>query len=123
MSKLLNSLYTIKIIDSAENSIKAEVVLDKTHEIFKGHFPSQPVLPGVTMVEMIKDILQLATGQQYSLSKGNTIKFLKVVDPGQFETLSFDLSIASVDNDLKVVATSTLSDGEANFKFKGIFVK
>ncbi len=123
MSKLLNSLYTIKIIEAGDTSIKAEVVLDKTHEVFKGHFPSQPVLPGVTMVEMIKDILHLGTDQQYSLSKGDNIKFLKVVDPTQSEKLTFELSLQAIDDDLKVVANSTLSDGEANFKFKGVFVK
>lgn len=123
MSKLLNSLYTIKIIEAGDTSIKAEVVLDKTHEIFRGHFPSQPVLPGVTMVEMIKDIVHLGTDQHYSLSKGDNIKFLKVVDPTQSDKLTFELTMQAIDDDLKVVANSTLSDGEANFKFKGVFVK
>lgn len=123
MSKLLNSLYTITMIESEEGHIKAAVKLDTKHQVFDGHFPSQSVLPGVTMIEMIKDILSLSTNNRYSLSEGNNIKFLKVVDPDMNDNLTFDISTTPIDNGLKVNATSSLSDGEANFKFKGIFVK
>ncbi len=123
MSKLLNSLYTIQVIASDNAHIKAEVHLDIAHNVFNGHFPSQKVLPGVTMIEMIKDILRQATGSQYALSKGSNIKFLKVVDPEKNSTLTFDIAIASAEQGLKVSASSQLGDGEANFKFKGTFTK
>ena len=49
----LKGLFTLKDTP-ATGSLESEVwvEIDPTHPIFEGHFPDQPVLPGVCMVQI-----------------------------------------------------------------------
>lgn len=53
---LLNELYTIQSLKDTPDGILTTVLLHADHAIFRGHFPGQPVLPGVCMMEMIAEI-------------------------------------------------------------------
>ena len=55
----LNSLYTIKrmLREGDSNKLSAMIRLNPSHEIFKGHFPGNPILPGVCVVQILKEIL------------------------------------------------------------------
>jgi len=119
---LLNDLYTIEKLETEESKIKAEIRIDPSHKVFQGHFPTQPVLPGVCLIEMLKDIVKEALGKNCRLSEANNIKYLKVVDPTESPQLTFDLTVDELEDGLKVTAVSSVSDGSANFKFKGILV-
>lgn len=55
---LIDSLFTIKEIKIAEESILSIVSVDAGHKIFEGHFPGQPVLPGVCQIQLIKELLE-----------------------------------------------------------------
>lgn len=70
-------------------SITATFYVDPAREIFKGHFPGEPVLPGVYSVECMAqtaDILLLST-ERYAgktpLFLGiNNVRFLRKILPG-----------------------------------------
>ena len=56
---LQNNFYTLSSRnDNEKDTISATVLIDKNHPIFKGHFPEKPVLPGVCLMQIIKDILE-----------------------------------------------------------------
>jgi 3-hydroxyacyl-[acyl-carrier-protein] dehydratase len=78
---LLNDLYIIQSLTETENQIQATVQLREDHAIFKGHFPGQPVLPGVCMLEMIAEITGNYLQQPFRISGGPLIKFLHMIDP------------------------------------------
>ena len=79
---LLKGLYTIIDKSSLENSsITHTIVLNKKHQIFKGHFPSHPVLPGVVMLQLCKELFEGHTGEVYMITKTSRVKFLALVDP------------------------------------------
>ncbi len=43
-----------KVLDQTEDSITAEITFDeKRHEFLKGHFPENPVVPGVILCEAL----------------------------------------------------------------------
>lgn len=118
---LLNDFYTIKsteLID--ENKLLAEVFLNKSHDIFKGHFEQMPVVPGVCQTQMIKEILQLHLKKDLLLHKGDNIKFLAMIIPTQVETILVELNFKNeLDNyqvDAKLFSESTIFT-----KFKGTF--
>jgi len=119
---LLNHLYTISDFRFDDMELQGTINLDASHEIFKGHFPSQPVLPGVCLIEMLKDLINKAMERPYLLSSASNVKYLKVVDPEKNQLLTFTIKLTSQENGLKVLASSTMEDGSVNFKFKGIFV-
>ena len=118
---LLNSLYTIESLNKEGQKISAELFIDQAHEIFSGHFPSQPVLPGVCLLEMVKDIIKETYGHSYNMTKSNNIKYLSIVDPTQNSKLRFELKVEEIENSLNTTVTSYLENDEANFKLKANF--
>jgi 3-hydroxyacyl-[acyl-carrier-protein] dehydratase len=88
---LKDSLYIIHKITAENNSIEAVVELKEDHEIFKGHFPSQPVLPGACMLQMIKEISETALTVKLQLIKADDIKFLQMIVPESNTVLLFSI--------------------------------
>ena len=54
---LINDFYNCHDIEAHENEYGCRIVFNAAHDIFKGHFPGQPVVPGVCMMEMVKELL------------------------------------------------------------------
>ncbi len=78
---LLNNLYTIQSLSESDNQLEATIHLIADHAIFGGHFPGQPVLPGVCMMEMVAEVLGVYLKSSFRISGGPLIKFLRMIDP------------------------------------------
>ena len=108
---LKDDLYVILGLEHTRQVINATIQLDATHTIFAGHFPGQPVLPGVCMMQMVREVLETALGKRLRLVKAANIKFIALVTPST-TPLHIQLSY-SVDENVKVkaviIATDTLS--------------
>jgi 3-hydroxyacyl-[acyl-carrier-protein] dehydratase len=50
----------IRIVSNGSSSLEASFLLNPKHAIFAGHFPGQPVVPGVCMLQIIKEGLEQA---------------------------------------------------------------
>ncbi|WMJ72405.1 3-hydroxyacyl-ACP dehydratase [Cytophagaceae bacterium ABcell3] len=118
---LKDNLYKISSIDVEDENYKIEVLLDAGHEIFKGHFPEQPVLPGVCLLEMLKELISEVKGKAYRLKEAGNIKYLKLVDPRNDPKLTLLIHAKEGEAGLTVNASSLLSGGDTNFKIKATF--
>ncbi|WP_224995980.1 3-hydroxyacyl-ACP dehydratase [Cesiribacter sp. SM1] len=119
---LKDKLYTLNSLEEQEAGVyKALVLLDASNPIFTGHFPGQPVLPGVCLLEMVKEILGQIRRRPCRLISAAHMKFLKVVDPRAEPALLFEIAIVEGETELKVTANSYLGDGSVNFKLKALF--
>ena len=78
---LLNNLYTIQSLSESDDQIEAAIQLRAEHAIFSGHFPGQPVLPGVCMMEMVAEVMGVYLKSSFRISGGPLIKFLRMIDP------------------------------------------
>ncbi|HQW83612.1 MAG TPA: hypothetical protein PK987_04085, partial [Ferruginibacter sp.] len=67
----------------SENEISVELCINTGHKIFEGHFPNQPVVPGVCMVQMIKEMVEDVLDIKTKLTEAAELKFLSVIDPLQ----------------------------------------
>jgi 3-hydroxyacyl-[acyl-carrier-protein] dehydratase len=117
---LLNDFYKIIHADTSSTSVQALIELNKDHEIFQGHFPGQPVVPGVCMVQIIKEFTQDALGKKMRLTESDNIKFLSVIDPNQHPRTNVSLTIISSGH--LAAVNASLSFGEVTFfKIKATF--
>jgi 3-hydroxyacyl-[acyl-carrier-protein] dehydratase len=57
--------------------------VEATHPAFEGHFPGAPVLPGVVMLDEAIRALELASGGAPRGWRIASVKFLKVIGPGE----------------------------------------
>ncbi len=76
----------------AENSVHTVIDWNAAHPIFAGHFPDQPVVPGVCMMQTIQELLSAALGKALLVEKVANMKFLNMIDPGQTPQVSVEIS-------------------------------
>ena len=118
---LKDDFYKIRQIDTEGDSVKAVLELNAGHHIFKGHFPGTPVVPGVCMMQMVKEMVEMHAGAPVLLSKADSMKFLSVIDPRVNNVVLLVLSLKTTDEAVEVNA-SLLSGETVCFKFKGRFI-
>jgi 3-hydroxyacyl-[acyl-carrier-protein] dehydratase len=120
---LLNRLYSIKsLLNEENNTILAEIRINKADKIFAGHFPDKPVMPGVCLINMITDVISVSKNAKYSLKSAEFVKFIQVVLPEK----NSDLFLRLVKNETGTIvnAEGNVFCGELLFlKFKGSFEK
>jgi 3-hydroxyacyl-[acyl-carrier-protein] dehydratase len=78
---LHDDFYTTHDIQESENEFGCRLVFNEGHAIFKGHFPGNPVVPGVCMMEIVKELLQLQISKTLMLRKAGNVKFLQLITP------------------------------------------
>lgn len=89
---LQNTFYTIKELEYTENSIKACIAINPNHEVFKGHFPQMPVVPGVCQIQIIKGLLEQTTHTSTIMIAGDNIKFTGMILPDKHPTIYVELN-------------------------------
>ena len=57
-------------------------------EWFAGHFPGDPILPGIAQLGMVGEVARRALGEHMRLAGFSRIKFKKIVRPGDELTVT-----------------------------------
>ena len=121
----IERLFKITEISWSEDKseLRAVIELNEEHDIFKGHFPGNPVLPGVCHLEIVGDLLYEAFGIKYRLKIAKNIKFLNFINPLVQKSLSYHLEISDFGGDKSIIASSYFADDIINFKLSGTFTE
>lgn len=118
---LQGDFYTINNLQVQDSAINAELELNAGHRIYEGHFPGQPVTPGVCMMQMIKEIIETVLQKETKLVRADDMKFLRMIIPGENNTVQAQLKYTVDENGLIMVTATLLKDEAIHFKFKGSF--
>ena len=78
---LLDDFFHIQKIENEGSALKAFININKTHKIFQGHFPAVPIVPGVCMMQMMREIMELQCKRKLIIRSGDNMKFLSVINP------------------------------------------
>lgn len=62
-------------------------------EVYKGHFPDQPVAPGVCQLLVVKECAEKALGKPLRITRIKQCKFVRIIIPTEVNTLEVLLSI------------------------------
>ncbi len=115
---LLDSFFTIETSESIEDKIRAILKINRGHPIFSGHFPDTPVVPGVCMIQMVKEVIEQHNQVAYNLISGDNIKFLSVLNPDNHPIVEVNIQLEKNNN---LAITATLFAGEVTFlKLKAV---
>lgn len=110
---LHNSFFAILNQETTAGSIKALLSINKAHNIFKGHFPEQPVVPGVCMLQMIKELVELNLNKDLSIIEADNIKFLAIIDPDKNNEV--EASVSYSEGSGKISLNASLFSGSVTF--------
>lgn len=98
---LLKDFYKIiSLENSADSKYKAVILINEKHEIFKGHFPENPIMPGVCMMQIIKELTEQITASSLFMQSLSNVKFMALINPFQTPELLLELDITSTDDNL-----------------------
>lgn len=74
--------YNLKeIARSAENEISADIHVPPDSPWFDGHFPADPILPGVAQIGLVLDVISKAHNQDLKVSSVRRVRFKRIVRP------------------------------------------
>ena len=117
-----NDLFTFTYPIIEADIVKANIKLNPLHSVFEAHFPGRPVLPGVYMIQMVKEVVETWTDKKIRLVLGQDLKFLSVIIPEENTMIQMEVKISTEGEKIRLVA-QLLSNAVGFFKFKGVFVQ
>jgi len=111
MQTILTDFYTLQSYEKAESgSFVANITLNQNHDIFKGHFPGNPVTPGVCMMQIVKELTEEFTGSELFLKTASNVKFMAIINPFETPELKLQLDINESDEEVKVKNTTSFGE-------------
>ena len=81
------------------NKYEINVFINEDHDIFKGHFPGNPVMPGVSMMQIIKELTVGTTKQNLIMQHISNVKFMALINPFVNPELKIELELLPAQED------------------------
>lgn len=100
----------------------AGVRINPGHSIFEGHFPGNPVIPGVCQVQMVTEILGEFYTRRFRLAEADNIKFLSLINPLETGMISLDLTCRQLPAGEVSVNAVAFTGGLTYLKMKARFI-
>jgi len=121
---LLDNFYKLQSLDkTGDEAFTAHITLNARHEIFKGHFPGNPVTPGVCMIQIIKEIIQQVVSAPLILQSASNVKFTALINPEVNPDLKLDLEVHQIEDGLIKVKNTSFFEDTVALKLSCIFAK
>ncbi len=100
---MLIDFYKTEQYKSDGGRINAVIRLNPQHDIFKGHFPNNPVTPGVCMLQIFKELSERGLDKKLFIKECSNVKFMALINP-------------EIHSELKI--TIVLDENEEGFEMK-----
>ncbi len=117
-----HDLFSIRNIAHENGIILAVLSINPNSEILKGHFPGHPVIPGASMLQTLKEVLEETLKTTIFLKRADSLKFMRMLDPVNTETVLLDVVYNNIDDTTFNVTAKLSTDEMICFKFQGTFI-
>lgn len=91
-----------------ENECGYLLKMRNDHPVYQGHFPGNPITPGVLTLQMVRECLSRIVGCELHYSAIKNCRFVAMVRPG--DTLRLTLQSEKLDDIVKLKANLCGSD-------------
>lgn len=117
---LLNDFFKITDIQNGEKYTVA-IEMNPKHDIYKGHFPGNPICPGVCLTQMVKETVEYITKKNLQMVKGDNLKFTAILNPEVNGNVAMSLTIKDKEPGVLQAESVISADTTTFFTFKGSF--
>jgi 3-hydroxyacyl-[acyl-carrier-protein] dehydratase len=107
---LIPHFYSVKEFNFTDNQLKAIIELNPEHDVFKGHFPNNPVTPGVCMLQILKELSEQATNTNLFIKECSNVKFMALINPAVNAVLAITIDINKVEENFKIKASARFDE-------------
>ena len=115
---LENKYFTVTASHITDTHGEFDVRLEKGHPVYAGHFPGNPVSPGVCNLQMVKECAEKGAGHALTFRRVAQYRLMEVVSPWKEPDLHISLDVAETDGQYKLTAKMTAA-GEEVISVKG----
>ena len=91
--KLINDFFDIISSNTDHDSFTYKVKLNPQHRIYRAHFPNNPVTPGVCLVQMSTELINIQYHKNFQLKTAVNIKFKKTITPDIEPSFTFTKAV------------------------------
>ena len=119
---LQDNLFTIVSQQQEEGNAAFQVRLNPEWPIYKAHFPGHPITPGVCIVQMIQELLQVLVQRELCLRQAKNVKYVAIVSPEDVTELTVTFSKIETQPDGSLKVQAQVANGETLYtKFSATF--
>lgn len=119
---LLHDFYSVGAFTVDGQKVSASIAINGNHPVFNGHFPGNPVTPGVCMMQIIKELAEKWASCPLMLKNARNVKFMAIINPLLNPNIRIELDVEEEDELLSIRSTTSFEDTLA-LKFSGVFQK
>jgi 3-hydroxyacyl-[acyl-carrier-protein] dehydratase len=121
---LLKDFYTlISLEKTADSKYRALILINEKHEVFKGHFPGNPIMPGVCMMQIIKELTEQITESSLFMQSLSNVKFMALINPFQTPELRLEIDVTTTEDNLVKVKNVSYFDETVALKLSSVYRK
>lgn len=113
--RLVNDLYTVEKAERCDNAMSVDIALNPGADIYKGHFPGNPITPGVVMIRIAGELLSEFLQRPVNLASVANIKYLSVISPLEHSRVTYRIDKISVTDGAKCSVQVSVIDGDTMF--------
>lgn len=90
--KLDSTLYTVTGTEATDKGVNYHIRLNPDCVIYKAHFPEQPVTPGVCIIEIAHELMELHLRCPLEVKMVKNVKFVSVISPLEVQDIVYEFS-------------------------------
>ena len=121
---LLDDFFEIRTLNINSQELEASITLNTIHPVFKGHFPGNPIVPGVTMIQILKELLSEEFRCSLFLSRIINAKFMAILNPKKTPNVLVKIKTKELEGHKGWKVQGSISEAKTTyFKFTGEFLK
>ena len=110
--------------EKTDENYKIEVELNDECAVYKGHFPGNPISPGVCNMNMIRQCAEQITGARLRIKEIAHCRFLALITPKTEKYLTVNISFSEEENStFTIIASICDNSGKIFVDFKGKMIK
>ncbi len=110
--------------ESTPDEMLARAGTDSTSPWYSGHFPGEPILPGIAQIAMVKETIQRSEDRLIDITDLKRVRFKQVIQPGDEisirvrpreggdDTYSFQVTVDGEIACSGLIGVAPASDGE-----------
>lgn len=124
MTKLLPDFYIATHIENTnETEWIVQIKLNPLHPVYSGHFPQQPIVPGVCLLQIIKECAETICHTTLQYKQIASCKFLSAINPREIQELTFYFTITKNEGTTFQIQIEGKSSHETCIKLKAQLIK
>jgi len=116
---LLNDYYRIenRVADGGDTLF--DIALLPNYCAYAGHFPGNPVAPGVCNIQMIKECAELLAGRSLFIVHIARCRFSAIITPLATPRLQLRINVMPVTDETYTISATLFDDTTTYIQFKG----